>query len=329
VAADVDDVADLQCGLVLVEDELQLEAADLALGVADDGGLLVLARLGGEIVAPLVALDDCRLLVDRSKAQFDTLQGDIDRFNAANPVRIRAKGNTEAGNHTVQIDNPPRFPREWGLQLGELANNARSALDHLVYALAVEARGKPDLERTAFPIFQSESAYRQPRGKGAKRTTTRDTYLAGVDERWRDEVDALQPYHRGAGADLDPLAVLVDITNLHKHRLLKAPQVLIEVPIGFVLLSGSDPIAGIEVAWQSGTSDVDVSAQLTRTRSLTNPGFGFQPKAQDDGVLALHLVFGDPPRQRDLTQVRDAVERVAVIIRRFEPAFDPPVATEP
>jgi hypothetical protein len=65
----------------------------------------------------------------------------------------------------MQLLNPPDLPTEWVLLVGDFAANARSALDHLAWQLALrntwrasrekKARRPWPPEDTEFPIYAS------------------------------------------------------------------------------------------------------------------------------------------------------------------------------
>lgn len=58
------------------------------------------------------------------------------------------------------IDETP--DEEWAVDLGEIGTNARAALDHLVYQLAIDNGSDPSKgSRTQFPIFLDEPEYRR------------------------------------------------------------------------------------------------------------------------------------------------------------------------
>jgi hypothetical protein len=129
-------------------------------------------------------LDDCWLLVDRAQRQFDALRLEVIQFFEDNPADLVVEDDPNTGEKVVYFAQEPVLPRDWGLDVGQLVNNARTALDHLVYALAIEGGGNPEEAKTAFPIFEDRDEYWKVRGRGARKTTVRDQYLDGVDETW-------------------------------------------------------------------------------------------------------------------------------------------------
>jgi hypothetical protein len=274
-------------------------------------------------------LDDCWLLVDRAQRQFDALRLEVIQFFEDNPADLVVEDDPNTGEKVVYFAQEPVLPRDWGLDVGQLVNNARTALDHLVYALAIEGGGNPEEAKTAFPIFEDRDEYWKVRGRGARKTTVRDQYLDGVDETWRKKVDAVQPYRHGDRAWLDPLAVLSEIANWHKHKTLKPARITIETPshIGFAV---GGRVSDLRVRFDPTRKDhVSVQAKMPGGRSLTPPGLIIQPKVEMEmgGGIQPGLVFGEPPRFYVLAQIKRAVGWSRSVLKWFEPAFDPPIET--
>jgi hypothetical protein len=266
-------------------------------------------------------LDDTWLLAARAEKQFEALLAEIAQFFTNNPAELIVEDDAETGEKVVYWKEEPKPPREWGADVGQLVNNARTAMDHLIYALAIQAGQNPEADKTAFPIFESRDEYLKERGRGSRKVTVRDQYLAGVDEQWRKKVDAVQPFHRGKNAYLDPLAVLSDIANSHNHRMLKAAHVTIETPAHNAFTT-SGLTSALVVRFDPTRSDhVSVEAKVHAAKSVTHPGIILQPKQVIGSTIHGGLVFGDPPRFCTLDQIRRAVQWTHSVLGWFEPAF--------
>jgi hypothetical protein len=104
-----------------------------------------------------------------------------------------------------------REPPLQGLALifGDMISNLRTTLDYLVWQLVLAAGNRPG-RRTGFPVVRRAKDWEvQSR-----------TALRGVEQRWVDEIEARQPYHRPEQPALHPLAILEHVNNLNKHRFL-------------------------------------------------------------------------------------------------------------
>lgn len=129
---------------------------------------------------------------------------------------------THTGFLHVKREPPIRF----GIIAGDWAQNARAALDHLIYQVALlSARRRGDLKPVFFPIARTEAEYHAPGPCDA--LSLRDRALAGIPEEHRALVDGEQPYllGRGEAVERHPLAVISAFSNTDKHRVLHAAAV--------------------------------------------------------------------------------------------------------
>ena len=95
-------------------------------------------------------------------------------------------------------------PLPFSLLIGEVLYHLRTALDYLVFELAVHDSGS-EQARTQFPIFDQESHFS---GSGRR-------MLVGVNSVHRARIEELQPYK---GPHNAWLALLRDLSNRDKHR---------------------------------------------------------------------------------------------------------------
>jgi hypothetical protein len=123
--------------------------------------------------------------------------------------------------YSVSSHNEPIFP-EWGVQIGEIAHNLRSALDGLVYQLAYLRTTPKAPERTQFPIFRSRHDRKTVKGRqinGFHPGSDRHIRLLAPIHQTR--LERLQPYRRGRGGGKNPLWLLNELSNSDKHRLIE------------------------------------------------------------------------------------------------------------
>ena len=92
----------------------------------------------------------------------------------------------------------------WGIVVGEIVHDFRSALDHVVYRLCTT-----DKARTQFPIFID----------AAKFDDHSTTMLKGVNAEAIARIKALQPFSTGEHLK-SPLWHLSELSNFDKHRTL-------------------------------------------------------------------------------------------------------------
>lgn len=97
--------------------------------------------------------------------------------------------------------------------VGDCIHNLRSALDHLVYAIAVHESGQnppPDENVLAFPLANKPSEFK--RAKNRIRTLR-----IGVQK----AIEQVQPYNRTTNGKPSALGVLAKLDDIDKHRLLQ------------------------------------------------------------------------------------------------------------
>jgi hypothetical protein len=164
-------------------------------------------------------LEGVQSKIDRALEHIKSLQDKSASFLEGQPYDIAQKPQADGWERAIfHVQREP--PLELGVIAGDFAHNLRSGLDHLIYQLAVLDTGGDPPNRTGFPIFEDEGAYRRP-GR-INRPSYRDLLLAGINEAHRALVDAEQPYADRVLSDSSthPLAALRRFSNTDKHRLI-------------------------------------------------------------------------------------------------------------
>lgn len=163
-------------------------------------------------------LDGPRLKVRRAESEIQTLRLVEEAFRKnSNYCVVKAEVNPKTGNdvYRVRISSPPP-DLEWGVWIGEIAHNLRSALDGLVYQLAL-LKTKTPARNTSFPVFLIGSTTRKhAHFEGNGRSMIRD-----LKPKHQARIERLQPYKRGRGDRNCPLWWLHEVSNADKHRLIQ------------------------------------------------------------------------------------------------------------
>ncbi len=155
------------------------------------------------------SLDGPRAKLTYAKRHQDTLVSAINDWLGSNPYLIEPHFDSATGWIEMRLREVHPPPIEFGLIFGDMINNLRGALDHLVWQLVL-ANQKTPTDGTGFPIVKREENWERA---AASR-------LARVDERWIREIRSLQPFHDGPDAPKHPLAVLDHANNINKHRVI-------------------------------------------------------------------------------------------------------------
>jgi hypothetical protein len=158
-------------------------------------------------------LSGVRLKLHRAKTHLDCVRSETDAFLERDPAPFGIRTDcTPRPDKSIEyilysvIREPP--PRELALPIGDVIQNIRGALDHLVYELATP-RARKSI-RLQFPIFLDECEFKVRSSPLIK--------SIGGDE--RTLIERVQPYVAWDPPADNPLAILRELSNFDKHKLL-------------------------------------------------------------------------------------------------------------
>jgi hypothetical protein len=158
------------------------------------------------------------LKLDRALHHLNSLQAEVQGWLTGNPYRLVKEFDAQRGEHVVRVEILDEPPATFGLIVGDCLHNLRSALDNLVYELAVAHSGFPlskSIEGdSAFPILKNQDAFAS---KGKR-------MIRGIHPAAQTIIEQLQPYQRRQGFTFDdvtvnPLSMLNELSRIDKHRL--------------------------------------------------------------------------------------------------------------
>lgn len=213
----------------------------------------------------------------------------IDAFVSADPPPYTATVQHYPQNDSyvarLRVTREPPT-QDWSLTAGDIIHNMRSALDNLVYALAVAHSGIPSEEQARtlqFPICDNAGEFEK-----------RNRNIARLSSAAQADVVAIQPYNNQREGFRHPLAVLRDLSNIDKHRHITVaygevdPSVQLASPelgqegIGLTRLN-ANPLDGMVVAsWRfESPAPHDIDARM---RARLTVLFGKGPAA-NTGVV--------------------------------------------
>jgi hypothetical protein len=167
--------------------------------------------------------------IDRACEHTQAIKNEIRAWGDRQPYFITRDVNANSTVYRLIANigiEPPL--QKWTLMVGDAIHNLRSALDHLIYAVAVyEASGQnppPDENRLSFPICDSPEKFRDSSGKIK-------SLSAGI----RTAIETCQPYNR-RHPDLPPLLSILAVSdNTDKHKMLRLAQsAIVKGNVGFV-----------------------------------------------------------------------------------------------
>lgn len=256
---------------------------------------------------------------NRSKQEFDVLRSEIGSFFDQDPAPHYSRGyfdpETWEWIERFQVREPP--PLRFGVILGDCVHNLRSALDHLICQLTLLDGGTmEDCEKTQYPIaskseeqFEGMANYRIPR----------------LSKRHRAMVKQTQPYLAGDRAFAHPLAVLAELSNADKHRVLnptysvmksEAASILDRI-VGSYQGEGPTPAKSWWMLEKGGRLEHDAAwLRIAFDRNILTERPG---EVEVRGFLRTGLAFGEIGLDAD--SYRHVAEYVRRIIEAFQRRF--------
>jgi len=183
-----------------------------------------------------------RLKIGRANEEIQRLRKAEETFRGkAKHEIVRAEKNPRTGQYVYRfriIDFPALD--EWGVWVGEIVHNLRSALDILIYELARLNGAPANVRDTQFPIFRyrfsrevegrSVMGFEGPQGSRRPAGGSGRKMIARLRADHQARIERLQPYRRNGirtnlGQPLNGrwnvLYRLSELNNADKHRLLQ------------------------------------------------------------------------------------------------------------
>lgn len=160
-------------------------------------------------MGPRHPLYGAALKIERARQQLDALDRAIEGFLRGDTYRVTARFDTDKTLKVYRIE-PLLAPdgTRWGVLVGEIVHNLRSALDHIVWQLALLDDGVPD-KSNSFPIFKVDNSWSQG---------MIDASLKDVSDDATQMIKSFQPYNAGNDAESHALWILHSLWNADKHQ---------------------------------------------------------------------------------------------------------------
>ena len=132
----------------------------------------------------------CLLKLGRAEEHLDLLKSEFAEWGRSDPYAVSTKQNVDGSRHAVVVNIPrkPPFDR-WSLIAGDCIHNLRSALDNVLYAVAIRESGAtppPNFDKLQFPLTSSIGEFNS---QCARR-------LKGISAKTLRWVEEAQPYNR-------------------------------------------------------------------------------------------------------------------------------------
>lgn len=285
------------------------------------------------------------LKIGRAQEHLAFLERERGRFLEGIDRSVVGHFEPEERDYVFRVASEPP-PFEWGLIVGEVVHNLRSALDQMLWQLVLVRGGTPT-NRTMFPIYKDPAKFKRK----AHRLT------AGVLTEDRAFIKSVQPFEEGRNWAMifHPLNVLGHLNNVDKHRFLVPgfATMLMEFRQrpGERRMPGRDGVRGAQVqGWLGGTTLVyedgssvfmspplpfdvvdvfmsymgignpDDRAEVLRLR-ITDPEWEYREMRMEPSPT-VDVGFSDGERRFALEDLDGAVTKVISVIEHFRPVID-------
>lgn len=266
-------------------------------------------------VSATASLDGPTAKLDRAKTHFHALNKSIGAFKRSKThdfVVTKFDPNTGEKVVHLKILKEPKNP-EWGLLLGDMIHNLRSALDHLAWQLVI-LNGEKPRRQNQFPIIGTESEYwKVPKNRSE---SARDRMLEGVSEPHRTFIDLVQPFNARNDPSGTALAVLSWLSNADKHRVIHAGFVLTEEPspelFDVTTMHPEGAVVDVSMNW----GELKDGAEILR----------FRPDPPDarvnmNAAIPTYIAFRQGDRQIHSDAIKVVFKWIDAYVRGFEPIF--------
>lgn len=151
-----------------------------------------------------------RAKLDRAEEHLQTFDEEVPEFLASDPYSFHGELDKEARRYSIVVKTSGEPPLRWATIAGDVVQNTRAALDHLVWQLVLLA-GNDAGRGNQFPILNAA-----PADRGAQQNF--DRMLAGVGAEARQRIEFMQPFQRLDDPTHHVLHGLREMSNADKHR---------------------------------------------------------------------------------------------------------------
>jgi hypothetical protein len=195
-------------------------------------------------------LADCWLKIGRAEEHSKTVSDEICDWENAKPYLLVKNRDAKGSRYNITVNFTIPYRDRWSLIAGDCIHNLRSALDHLIYGVALslaKVSPPPDYRRLQFPIADSPEEFAGQKWR-----------IESLGETVGANIKGVQPYNRRHPLLPPLLSIIRDFDDCDKHRLLniaisrqQSGEAKIDCPIGHivqtVIANPNDIINGAEI----------------------------------------------------------------------------------
>ena len=247
----------------------------------------------------------CRAKIARADEHLHALYRETDGWGDGDPLGIVRQSNPDGSEHLFSLVFKARPDVwRWAVLLGDALHNLRCALDHIVYALAINQTGMdppPGDSQLAFPICSSDDYF----DKAVNR-------ISVLNDSTREAIRKAQPYNRiKPGQWFAPIWWLAQLNDIDKHRL----SHLIPIAARHDEIRVAAPPGSYRFLWNTGPL-IDGAPLLKLTLSEPDPNVYVDLRCT--GAVVLEREGFEPIGLHATTQ---AIRREVMLVCRYLSRF--------
>jgi hypothetical protein len=251
------------------------------------------------------SLDPVRAKLRRADTHRQDFAATAVDYLTRQPYSLAFNFDSDSGWHEFRWEVKEEPPVErLVLIFGDFLNNLRSTLDYLVWQLVLLNGEEPVAKVNAFPIVRLRQNW----------PAARRDQLRGVSPLCARKIRQLQPYRREDRPEVDPLAILDDVNNINKHRVLSVG--FVSIGLWHARIFGTP---GSKIQYESFPDEPIREGGLFYRFRNPNTRERLQFKSDPDPVFRVSFRNGVEIGWTN----DDMFEFVAGVVRLFEPAFLP------
>jgi hypothetical protein len=144
--------------------------------------------------------------LERAREHLDAVKAELKLYAESKPCTMTRTNDVSKGRHIITIQTKDPSDRLYVL-VGDFAHNLRCVLDHIVYALIVQATGNiPDSNRVQWPVLDAQN------------DKVFNVQVGAMSSEASRLIEGLQPYHHGTDFKAHVLWKLNKLDIIDKHR---------------------------------------------------------------------------------------------------------------
>ena len=251
----------------------------------------------------------------RAEEHIDTFEKEVTTWVQSNPYRVAVKHNADRSRYwaVVETIRDPNLER-WSLIAWDAVHNLRTALDHLIYSVAIfrtQQNPPPRRRDWTFPIRGDQASLQ---------STISNKPFPKLGNAVLKEIERFQPYNRPHNVFPPLLTLLQRFDNSDKHHILRVPTICLwgagwdwnHVPGEVLPEMDTSQIGRLGAEVKDGTKVGEIT--------FLSPSEEANPKFSADLVVSVFTSLSQEPLEMPgvlpelAREVRTIIERICKIV---------------